>query len=210
MASIKKRRNKFNVVYYYITETGERKQKWEPYDTEAEAKKRKAEVEYKQKVNRFIAPSKLTVSEFLDNFVELYGEKKWGPHTYESNTALIRNYINPLIGEELVQSIDCLAADRLITRLQKTKSVTVNNRAPKTEFLSPSNIERINKLLKSAFKQAVRWGIVERNPFEDTTLPKVKKVPRAIWDVKTISDALEACRDPKLYVSMNLALILYK
>ena len=41
MASIKKRRNKFNVVYYYITETGERKQKWEPYDTEAEAKKRK-------------------------------------------------------------------------------------------------------------------------------------------------------------------------
>ena len=77
MASIKKRRNKFNVVYYYITETGERKQKWEPYDTEAEAKKRKAEVEYKQKVNRFIAPSKLTVSEFLDNFVELYGEKKW-------------------------------------------------------------------------------------------------------------------------------------
>ena len=205
MASIKKRRNKFNVVYYYITETGERKQKWEPYDTEAEAKKRKAEVEYKQKVNRFIAPSKLTVSEFLDNFVELYGEKKWGPHTYESNTALIRNYINPLIGGELVQSIDCLAADRLITRLQKTKSVTVNNRAPKTEFLSPNNIERINKLLKSAFKQAVRWGIVERNPFEDTTLPKVKKVPRAIWDVKTISDALDACRDPKLYVAMNLA-----
>ena len=42
--------------------------------------------------------------------------------------------------------------------------------------------------MKSAFKQAVRWGIVERNPFEDTTLPKVKKVPRAIWDVKTISD----------------------
>ena len=205
MASIKKRRNKFNVVYYYVTDSGERKQKWEPYDTEAEAKKRKAEIEYKQKVNRFIAPNKLTVSEFLENFVELYGTKKWGPHTYESNTSLIRNYIDPIIGMELVQSIDCLAADRFITRLQKTKSVIVNNRTPKTEFLSPSNIEKINKLLKSAFKQAVRWGIVEKNPFEDTTLPKVKKVQRAIWDVKTISDALDACRDPKLYVAMNLA-----
>ena len=68
-------------------------------------------MEYKQKVNRFIAPSKLTVSEFLDNFVELYGEKKWGPHTYESNTALIRNYINPLIGGELVQRITIFSSE---------------------------------------------------------------------------------------------------
>lgn len=205
MASIRKRRGKYNVVYYYINDHGERKQKWEAFDTEAEAKTRKAEIEYKQRVNHFISPKKLTVSEFLVNFVELYGTKKWGPHTYEANTALIRNYIDPIIGREPVQSIDCLAADRYITRLQKTKSVTVNNRAAKSEFLSPCNIERINKLLKSAFKQAVRWGIVERNPFEDTTLPKVKKAPREIWDVQTISNALDACRDSKLYVAMNLA-----
>lgn len=50
MASIKKRRDKYNVVYYYTNDAGERKQKWEPYDTEAEAKQRKAEIEYKQKV----------------------------------------------------------------------------------------------------------------------------------------------------------------
>lgn len=205
MASIRKRRNKFNVVYYYITDAGERKQKWEAFDTEAEAKTRKAEIEYKQKVNRFITPSKLTVSEFLINYVDLYGTKKWGPSTFESNTALIRNYIDPIIGGELIQSIDGLAADRFISRLQKTRSVTVNNRRPKAEFLSPCNIERINKLLKSAFKQAIRWGIVDRNPFEDTTLPKIKKVPREIWDVKTISEALDACHDSKLYVAMNLA-----
>ena len=60
MASIRKRRNKFNVVYYYITDAGERKQKWEAFDTEAEAKTRKAEIEYKQKVNRFITPVSYT------------------------------------------------------------------------------------------------------------------------------------------------------
>ena len=47
MASIRKRRNKFNVVYYYTNDQGERKQKWEPFDTEEEAKTRKAEIEYK-------------------------------------------------------------------------------------------------------------------------------------------------------------------
>ena len=66
MASIKKRRNKYNVVYYYVNEQGERKQKWEVFDTEAEAKHRKAEVEYKQSSRTFISPSKVTVSSFLD------------------------------------------------------------------------------------------------------------------------------------------------
>lgn len=78
MASIKKRRNKFNVVYYFTNEQGERKQKWEPFDTEEEAKKRKAEIEYKMQINTFIAPSKLTVSEFLEDFISLYGVKNGG------------------------------------------------------------------------------------------------------------------------------------
>ena len=75
MASIRKRRNKYVVVYYYTNENGEQRQKWETYDTEAEAKTRKAEVEYKQQTNRFIAPNKLTVSAFLEDFVSLDGVK---------------------------------------------------------------------------------------------------------------------------------------
>ena len=123
MASIRKRRNKFVVVYYYTNENGEQKQKWESYDTEAEAKTRKAEVEYKQQVNRFIAPSKLTISAFLEDFVSLYGEKRWGPSSYECNTGLIRNYINPLIGDMPIQEMNAIAADKFITRLQKTRCV---------------------------------------------------------------------------------------
>jgi hypothetical protein len=38
MASIRKRRNKFNVVYYYTNDQGERKQKWEPFDKHAKQK----------------------------------------------------------------------------------------------------------------------------------------------------------------------------
>ena len=38
MASIKKRRGKYSVVYYYIDENGQKRQKWETYLTEKEAK----------------------------------------------------------------------------------------------------------------------------------------------------------------------------
>ena len=205
MASIRKRRNKFVVVYYYTNENGEQKQKWESYDTEAEAKTRKAEVEYKQQVNRFIAPSKLTISAFLEDFVSLYGEKRWGPSSYECNTGLIRNYINPLIGDMPIQEMNAIAADKFITRLQKTRCVVWKNRYSKTEYMTPANIERVNRLLKCAFKQAIRWEIVERNPFESTTLPKIKREPRAIWDAETIRKALDECKDARLYVAMNLS-----
>lgn len=205
MASIRKRRGKFNVVYYYTNENGDRKQKWEAYDTEAEAKRRKAEVEFKQCSRTFVAPSKVTVSSFLEDFVAFYGTKKWSPSTYEANTGLIRNYINPLIGDTLIQDVSGIVADRFITSLQKTKCATWKNRYSKTEFMTPANIERINKLMKCAFGQAIRWDIVEKNPFEHTTLPKVKKKPREIWDAATIRKALDECKDGRLYVAMNLS-----
>lgn len=205
MASIRKRRNKFVVVYYYTNENGEQKQKWESYDTENEAKTRKAEIEYKQQVNRFVPPSKVTISAFLEDFVSLYGVKRWGPSSYEANTALIRNYINPLIGDVLVQDMNARAADKFISQLQRTRCVTWANRYSKREYMTPANIERINRLLRCAFKQAIRWELLERNPFENTTLPKIKREPRAIWNVETIRKALDACKDARLYVAMNLS-----
>ena len=41
MASIRERNGKFNVIYSYTNEKGERKQKWETYETKAEAKRRR-------------------------------------------------------------------------------------------------------------------------------------------------------------------------
>lgn len=99
MASIKKRRGKYSVVYYYIDENGQKRQKWETYLTEKEAKQRKAEIEYKQGRRTFIAPNKVTVAAFLEDFVSLYGTKKWGPNTYDANLGLIQNYINPNISD---------------------------------------------------------------------------------------------------------------
>ena len=198
MASIKRRRGKYHVVYYYFNECGEKKQKWESFNTEAEAKHRKPEIEYKQGNRTFISPNKTTVSAFLDDFVSLYGVKKWSPSTYEANTGLIRNYIAPLLGDTLMQDVTTIAADRFITILQRTKCPVFKNRYSKTEYMTPANIERINKLLRCAFKQAVRWDIVAKNPFDNTTLPKVKRKPREIWDAATIRKALDECKDGRL------------
>ena len=41
MASIVKRKSKYSVVYDYIDENGKRRQRWETFSTNAEAKKTK-------------------------------------------------------------------------------------------------------------------------------------------------------------------------
>ena len=46
MATIIKRGKKYSVVYNYVNDKGETKQKWESFESEKAAKKRKAEVEY--------------------------------------------------------------------------------------------------------------------------------------------------------------------
>ena len=124
---------------------------------------------------------------------------------YDSQTALIANYINPIIGDMEVQDITTRVVDKYIQTLQKTPSVCRKNRKARTEFVTNSTIEKIIKLLRCAFKQAVRWELIEKNPFDNVVLPKTEYKKRDIWDAETIRLALDQCTDSKLYIAMNLA-----
>ena len=123
MAAIIKRKRTYSVVFSYVDENGETKQKWETLHTFEEAKKRKAEVESQQFTGYFVPPKKLTVEDFLVDFVSIYGEKSWGIATYDGNVAMIKNYIVPIIGKVEVQEVNARMVDQLIRTLQKTESV---------------------------------------------------------------------------------------
>ena len=124
---------------------------------------------------------------------------------YDGQTALIANYINPIIGDMEVQDITPRVVDKYIQTLQKTPSVSRKNRKARTEFVTNQTIEKIIKLLRCAFKQAVRWELIGKNPFENAVLPKTEYKKRDIWDAETIRLALDQCTDSKLYIAMNLA-----
>ena len=85
MASIRERNGKFNVIYSYTNEKGERKQKWETYETKAEAKRRKKEIEYKKEMGSFVVRKCKTLDELITEYVALYGKENWALSTYEGN-----------------------------------------------------------------------------------------------------------------------------
>ena len=119
MASITKRKSKFAIVYWYLDGNDIRKQKWETCNTKKEAKARKAFIEFYQQTNGLtLVPlseqykkeledakkeldtpdSDITLSEFLDIFVNIYGVSKWSANTFSSKKSSISNYIKPIIG----------------------------------------------------------------------------------------------------------------
>ena len=206
MASIRERNGKFNVIYSYTNEKGERKQKWETYETKAEAKRRKKEIEYKKELGSFVVRKCKTLNELITEYVALYGKENWALFTYEGNVSLINNYILPIIGDAKLSEINTRFIERYYQSLLKRRAV-INplNKTSRNEFVSSSTVRDVNKLLRNCFEQAVKWELMEKNPCTHATVPKHKFQKRDIWTADTLMYALSVCEDERLKLAINLS-----
>ena len=205
MASIVKRNNSYCVVYTYKHTNGTQKQKWETFTDLADAKNRKKEVEYKESVGTFVAPQCRTLKDLLKEYVTLYGRTKWALSTYQSNTALISNYIEPLIGSMKLQDLTTRVIEGYYQRLLKYEAVDPMCGKRQHQYVSPGTVRSVHKILRSAFEQAVKWELMEKNPCIYATLPKYTAKKRDIWTAETLFHALEVCDDPRLRLCINLS-----
>ena len=135
MASIVRRKKRFSVVYNYNDQNGNKHQRWETFDTQAEAKRRKKEVEYEQEMGRFVVPSSRTVRELLEEYVSIYGVNTWAMSTYEARRSLIFNYINPVIGDMELSEINTRTLDQYYQSLLKVKTVSASRRKANQLYL---------------------------------------------------------------------------
>ena len=147
-------------MYNYVDENGKRRQKWESFKTQAEAMKRKKEVEYKKVAGTLTVPKCTTMSELLNEYVAMYGKTTWAMSTYTANLALIENYIKPLIGKLKVQEINTRVMERYYQQLLKTETVTPATGKRRSKYVTPQTIRSIHKLLHSCFEQAVKWELI--------------------------------------------------
>lgn len=213
MATIKKRNNKYCVIYNYVTPDGQKKQKWETYNTKEEAKKRKNEIEYKSNLGSFVIPDCKTVKELMEEYIAVYGKDKWALSTYESNVTKINTYIIPLIGDTKLREINTRFVEQFYQELLVTPALIKGKNAknkkdssngePRT--VGRSTIRDIHKILRNCFQQAVKWELMDKNPALLATVPRYKAEKREIWTAETLMHALEVCDDDRLRIALNLA-----
>ena len=208
MASIISRNNRFYVICSYMDDHGKRKQKWETFKTLPEAKERKAQIEYSQQLGTFTIPSCITLSDLLSEYVSLYGKAKWSISAYSSNTSLIKRYIEPYLGNIKLKEITARSLEKYYQMLLKTpatRRATDEKHQKVTATVTPATIRKVHNLLRSAFNQAEKWDLIEKNPARYATVPKQESKPREIWDAPTLFKAIECCEDQCLKLCLNLA-----
>lgn len=195
----------YTLIRSYKDANGTPKQKWETFTDLSNAKNRKKEVEYKESVGTFVVPQCKTLNDLLPEYVALYGKSKWALSTYQSNTALISNYIVPLIGSMKLQDLTTRVIEGYYQRLLKYEAVDPMCGKRQHQYVSPGTVRSVHKILRSAFEQAVKWELMEKNPCIYATLPKYTSKKRDIWTAETLFRALKVCDDPKLRLCINLS-----
>lgn len=208
MATIVKRSNRYYVVYLYDDANGNRKQKWESFKTQDEAKRRRTEVEYQMELGKLVVPQCSTLNELLKEYVALYGKVTWSLSTFKSNTAMINNYIAPVLGNMKLTDITSRVLEKYYQQLLRTNAVAQITDKPgerKAKLVGTGTIRKIHNLLRSCFHQAMKWELIEKNPAVFATVPKNDAVKREMWDAETLFRAIEVCEDPELKLAINLA-----
>lgn len=229
MASITKRKSKFAVVYWYLNDKENRKQKWETCETKKDAKARKAFIEYYQETNGLVLVplseqyasereqarkdlenpnSDVTLREFLEVFVNIYGVSKWSATTFSSKQSAIKNYINPIIGDWKLNEITTKSLSKYYNDLLSIPEVARANRKATGRCVQPANIKKIHDIIRCALNQAILWEYLDtkmRNPASMATLPKIPKVRRDVWSIDTFKKAISVVDDDLLLICMQLA-----
>ena len=125
MASIHKRNGKYAVMYNYVDENGKRKQKWESFKTQAEAMKRKKEVEYKKVAGTLTVPKCTTMSELLNEYVAMYGKTTASVHINKELQRVNRETLKLLGKKDVIfifPSQSSLTTTQQVLKSPKTES----------------------------------------------------------------------------------------
>lgn len=212
--SIRKRGNSYQVIYRC---PGESSPRTETFRSEEEALIRDMQIKLAKKNGTFEPPARLakgviqqqtdiTMSEFLDEYIEVYGLKKWGNSYYSTCTGLLKNYVKPYLGNRYVGSITVKDMDAYYTMLLDKPAVVVSGHMDTGAKISAHTVSRIHKVLKSAFSKAVVWNYTSVNPTIGATLPEQKSSKRDAWSDAEAIQALNVCENPVLQIAMYLAL----
>ncbi len=172
--------------------TGKRRQKWVYADTKKECEIKVAELIYKIENGAYFEPTRMTVAEYLDMWLQQYAKGNVAPATYRSYEGIIRVHVVPRIGNMQLEKLKPIHMQTMYTELSKT-------------HLSSTTVLYIHRVMHKALGQAVKWRIISENPTDFVDPPKKRSVQYSTWDNETIVKALELSEGTLLYIPIVLA-----
>jgi integrase len=109
-----------------------------------------------------VAPAEISLDAYLDKWLATAVTPRVRAHTLDDYTRLLVRYIRPKLGKHRLASITPLDLQSLYG------AMTSNG-------LTARTVRYTHSVLSSAFKQAIRWQMLQQNPCANVELPKQQR-----------------------------------
>ena len=148
--------------------TGKRRQQWHTVrGSKREAEKRLAELLYQMDTGGYIKPLKLTLGEFLRQWLIGYASTNVRPRTYEGYKTVVEGQLIPSLGNTLLSE---LSPSHL--QAHYTRCLLGGRRDGKKGGLSPRSVLHHHRILSEALSHAQKWSLVARNVAQSVDSPR--------------------------------------
>jgi integrase len=184
-------------------EGDKRNQKWvSGFNTRREAEAALTTAKARVQGGAYVAPTRQTVGDYLDNDWLPSIRATIRPSTYESYARNVRLHIIPRIGGVRLSQLDAGALNALYADL-----ATSGRAWGKPGGLAPRTVQYIHSILHRALKDAVRWDRLARNVADAADPPRATaSTQREIhaWSSEDLNKFLATHRDDRMYALWRL------
>ncbi|GAH19776.1 unnamed protein product [marine sediment metagenome] len=175
-------------------ETGKRKQKL----LTVRGTKKDAERELRAVLTRieggvYVKPTKLTVGEYLKQWLQDYAKVNTGPRTYEGYAGIVHAHLIPALG-----SIPLVALQPQHIQTYYSKALQFGRKDGKGG-LSAETIRHDHRVLFEALRHAVKQGVLIRNVAEAVDPPRPEYKEMATLGPEGVNKLLDAIRGTPYY-----------
>ncbi len=152
---------------------------------------------YLNKVHReidlgeFVEPSDQPLRDYLSEWVESTLAARVTDKSRSDYESLIRLYIEPALGDRRLSQLTSAEIQRVYNSLIE-------------RGLSARTVRYTHSVLHSALEQAVKWGLLSRNPAKLIDLPRQQTKEMQVLSVEEVGRFLRAARQDRWYALWEL------
>ena len=199
----KRYENSYTIVLSLGTDpaTGKRKQQWIGVKgTRKEAEKRLSELLHQLDTGVFFKPGKTKLAEYLEIWLRDYVRPNVSPRTAEGYESIVRQHLIPKLGNITLTQLKPEHIQRYYSELLSS------GRCNGKGGLSARSVRYNHVTLHKALDNAVKWGLIARNPTGSVDLPQEKRKEIHIMNELEMNRFLGAAKSTPYYALFYVAL----
>jgi integrase len=141
----------------------------------------------------FVEQASMPLNEYLDKWLTTAAKPRLAQTTFDNYEFLLKRHIRPAIGQRKLCDVKPLDVQKIYTTMTGGG-------------LSARTVRYVHAVLFSAFKQAVKWDLLSRNPCESVELPRLARNEMQAFSPEQAQKFLETAKDDKHGIVFAFAL----